>query len=154
MASKTMLVGRWLAVPLVGVHLLLAGAAVPHCPDQAAAAGSANVPAHHHAHRKPHRHWAWCGHCRAHDRHDDGADGLPLGPGDHDGDATYLVNAIIAGAGEQFELASRGAVRWAELPPQPPRGPAAETRRHGRWVKPPGERLPTVHDLLPHVLRV
>jgi len=153
MASHTRLIGRWLALPLVGVHLFLAGATVPHCHERVTTAGMEKAAGH--AHRHPHRHFGWGGHSHAGDRHDDRTDGLPLVPADHDGDAIYLAaDAFLAVGTGQVDTAAGGGMPWVALPPGSSPGPVAGSWRPGRFVRPPGERLPTFHDLLPHVLHV
>jgi hypothetical protein len=152
MAFKTRLIGRWLALPLVGVHLLLAGATVPHCHERVTTTGVERVADHHHPH--PHRHLAWGGHSHAGDHHDDRAAGPPLAPVDHDGDAIYLADAFLAVGAGPFDVASRGAMPWVALPPEKPSGAVAGARRPGRFVRPPGERRGMLHERMPHVLRV
>jgi hypothetical protein len=152
MAFKTRLIGRWLALPLVGVHLLLTGATVPHCHERVTTTGVERVADHHHAH--PHRHLSWGGHSHAGDRHDDRAGGPPPAPVDHDGDAVYLADAFLAVGAGPFEVAPRDATPWVALPPETLCGAVVGARRPGRFVRPPGDRRGMLHERMPHVLRV
>lgn len=164
MAPKTTPVRRSLALALVGCHLLLSGAAVPHGHDHAGAPGPEATDRPHHAH-PPHRHWAWGGHRHAAYGHAHGspraaespsgrADAPPRAPVEHDQDALYLADAYVVA-----ELGSPGltvllATGW--ITAASPAGPDDATPRLRPWPlsRPPGDCLPAHHALLPHVLRL
>ncbi|MFM7138055.1 MAG: hypothetical protein ACKO1M_13450 [Planctomycetota bacterium] len=162
MALKTMLIGRWLVLPLAAAHLLLGAAAVPHCHDRAAVAGPEQAADHPHHHGRPHRHWAWGGHGHAADDHAHGSpgvgdrrtDGPPLVPVDHDAFAIYPADAFLVSVAGPCDPAEQVATAWAAVPLVAAAGDAA-IGPLWRVVRPPGDRrLPRHHDLLPHVLRV
>jgi len=149
MARMIPSLGRWLAVPIVVAHGLLSVAAVSHCHETAASAGSSGG-------LRLHRHWVWDGHPHHGDDHAHGerpGDDAPATPEDHEGSAIYPPDdwlAAVGPTGPALPMVSAEAV----LPSVPAVGDAIAADRPRLPVRPPGARLPTLHDLLPHVLRV
>lgn len=147
---------RLLFMALVTVHLLLRGMAVP-CPHQPRddAAGHSHRAhvhlsghAHRHAPADSQRHAATQG---AHAR------GVPLDRSSpdhgHDHDAVYLDDWLILAIGEQMSLQSV-EIDWLTVPAAGMAIAEPVLEPQPRRARPPGDGVPTLHTLLPHVLRV
>lgn len=149
MARMIPSLGRWLAVPIVVAHGLLSVAAVSHCHETAASAGSPLA-------LRLHRHWVWHGHPHHDDHHAHGErpdDDCPAAPENHEGSAIYPADAwlvAVGPTGPALPMVSAEAV----LPPMSAVVDTTDAGRPRLPMRPPGGRLPTLHDLLPHVLRV
>lgn len=156
MTGTKKLFAPWLRPLLVIAQMLLTGGSVPHC-HASVGHGGANGHAAPAA-RRPHRHWAGAGHSRHESGHPHGhsepeADGGQgrSEPAEHDGDAIYLADAFGAAVAES-RLLSLVTV-WIARPRESTAVLPAAARHARVAVWPPGDRLPTLHDLLPHVLR-
>jgi hypothetical protein len=160
MARKKQLAG-WLALPLVIAHLLLTGMAVPHCHAAVVGAGRQGAPEQPFPSARPHRHWAGAGHSHhdaghAHGRseHEDHGGYGRSEPPEHDSDVIYLADAFGAALAGPREYAPDLVTAWVALP-HTATTPLPAAARHVRdAVRPPGDRLSSHHDLLPHVLRI
>jgi hypothetical protein len=161
MVWKTKPFARWVVLPLLLAQLLLTGAAVPHCEAATLSAGHRGAAEHAAPFARPHRHWAWAGHRHAEGGHARGsAVTAPefghdrADPAEHDGDAIYLADAFGAVVARPVEDAPRLMTVSVALPHQAATLLPAAARHVWQAVRPPGDRLPTLHDRLPHVLRV
>jgi len=160
---------RLFLVLLVHAHLLLRGAAMPHAHESLAEAPGHSNRAHVHVsghdHRHPHAH----GHHRdgnsvqrshRHSHDDEATDHLASGTPvhepspDHDRDAVYLDDdgPILVTGGPTSPRHATAC--WLALPAFNAEITAPVLRPQPCHVRPPGDGVPAIHTLLPHVLRV
>ena len=144
---------RLVLVLLVNAHLLLRGVAVPHGHEM-----EAEIPGHA---NRAHVHLLGLGHHHGHEltHHDETSDPRAKSPPvhesapDHDHDAVYLDDGLIlATAGPA--VPRHTAADWLRMPAGSEPIPAPVIGAAPRRVRPPGDGVPAVHGLLPHVLRV
>jgi hypothetical protein len=124
---------------LVFADLLLRGAAVPHAhaPDAADHAQSL----------RPHVHVTWDDHegeGRSHDHASPANDHAVI----------YLDGAVMMFIAADHANAAPSWIAWVTPAMECPFCPSADTTARSGADRPPGDGAATIHDLLPHVLRI